>query len=103
MTSATKEAITHPDLDEIQLPDVLAALSDPVRLRMVAALAEGERTCGSIEVPVAKSTVTHHIRVLREAGLIYQRQEGTARVTGLRSEDLERRFPGLLETVLAAA
>jgi DNA-binding transcriptional ArsR family regulator len=102
MVTETKEPIAHPELEEIELATVLHALSDPVRLRMVAALAEGERTCGSIEVPVTKSTVTHHIKVLREAGLIHQRQEGTARVTGLRREELDARFPGLLETILAS-
>jgi DNA-binding transcriptional ArsR family regulator len=83
---------------------VLHALSDPVRLRIVAALADtGEQTCGSIDLPVAKSTCTHHFRALREAGVINQREVGTARVNSLRHDDLEARFPGLLRTVLDAA
>jgi DNA-binding transcriptional ArsR family regulator len=52
---------------------------------------------------VTKSTCTHHFKVLREAGVIQQRQEGTSRLNTLRRDDLEARFPGLLETVLAAA
>jgi len=93
----------EPGRDEIELPAVLHALSDPVRLQIVAKLSDGvEHTCGSIELPVTKSTCTHHFRVLREAGLIHQRQEGTSRRNSLRSEDLEARFPGLLGTVLAA-
>jgi DNA-binding transcriptional ArsR family regulator len=52
---------------------------------------------------VTKSTCTHHFKVLREAGIIHQRQEGTARRNTLRRNDLETRFPGLLETVLAAS
>jgi DNA-binding transcriptional ArsR family regulator len=102
MTTQTAEEIAHPHRDEIELAAVLHALSDPVRLRMVAALAasEGEPTCGSFDVPVTKSTCTHHFRVLREAGLIHQRPQGTARRNRLRREDLEARFPGLLETIL---
>src|SRR2546421_5446447 len=97
--------ITHPEPDEIELAAVLQALSDPVRLRIVAALADAdaEQTCGSFDLPVTKSTCTHHFKVLREAGVIRQRQEGTSRLNSLRREDLEARFPGLLETVLQAA
>ena len=96
--------LAHPELDEVELAAVLHALSDPVRLRIVAALASGEElTCGSIDVPVTKSTCTHHFRVLRDAGLIHQRQEGTARLNALRREELDARFPNLLETILGAA
>ena len=102
MTTQIAEEIAHPDRSEIELGAVLHALSDPVRLRIVAALAasEGALPCGSFQVPVTKSTCTHHFKVLREAGLIHQRQEGTARLNTLRRDDLEARFPGLLETVL---
>ena len=84
---------------------MLHAFSDPVRLKIVAALAaaEGEHTCGSFDVPVTKSTCTHHFKVLREAGVIQQRQEGTARLNTLRRDDLEARFPGLLSTILQSA
>jgi DNA-binding transcriptional ArsR family regulator len=100
----TLEAIAHPSRAELDLAAVLHALSDPVRLRIVAGLADGgERSCGSFDVPVTKSTCTHHFKVLREAGVIAQRQEGTARLNVLRRDDLEARFPGLLGTVLRAA
>ena len=97
--------IAHPSRAEIELGAVLHALSDPVRLKMVAVLAgaESEPTCGSFDVPVTKSTCTHHFKVLREAGVIHQRQEGTARRNMLRRDDLEARFPGLLATILQAA
>jgi DNA-binding transcriptional ArsR family regulator len=86
------------------LERVLHALSDPVRLRIVAALAEeGELSCGGFDVPVSKSTCTHHFRVLREAGIISQRQVGTTRLNELRRADLDSRFPGLLDTILQAA
>jgi DNA-binding transcriptional ArsR family regulator len=97
--------VTHPTRDEIELPVVLHALSDPVRLKMVRHLAEAgaEQACRSFDVPVTKSTCTHHFKVLREAGIIQQRQQGTARLNALREDDLEARFPGLLNTILAAA
>jgi DNA-binding transcriptional ArsR family regulator len=97
--------MAHPTRDELELPAVLHALSDPVRLRMVRYLASAgeERSCRSFDVPVTKSTCTHHFKVLREAGIIHQRQQGTARLNTLRDEDLEARFPGLLSTILAAA
>ena len=82
---------------------MLHALSDPMRLRIVAGLAVGsERTCGSFDLPVVKSTCTHHFKVLREEGVIRQRLAGTTKLNSLRREDLEARFPGLLEAVLRA-
>jgi DNA-binding transcriptional ArsR family regulator len=94
----------HPAVEQIELPAVLHALSDPVRLEIVRSLHEcgGERRCGGFDVPVTKSTLTHHFRVLREAGLISQRQDGTARLTRLRLDDVEARFPGVLEPILRA-
>jgi DNA-binding transcriptional ArsR family regulator len=104
MKTTTAEPIAHPDLDEIELPAVLHALSDPVRLRIVAGLARADDvSCGSFELPVTKSTCTHHFKVLREAGIIRQRQAGTARLNTLRREELDARFPGLLATILDAA
>ena len=97
------EALPHPERHELELAAVLHALSDPMRLRIVAALAGGEElTCKSIDLPVVKSTCTHHFRVLREAGVIRQRQVGNTRLNSLRREDLAARFPGLLEAVLSS-
>jgi DNA-binding transcriptional ArsR family regulator len=97
-------ALAHPDCAQFELAAVLHALSDPVRLRIVAALAErGELTCSAIELPVSKSTCTHHYRVLREAGVIRQRAEGTMRLNSLRREDLDRCFPGLIDAVISSA
>jgi DNA-binding transcriptional ArsR family regulator len=94
--------MAHPALEDVLLTDVLTALSDPVRLQIVAALARegGERSCKSFDLPVTKSTCTHHFRVLREAGVIRQRVEGTTRLNSLRREELDQRFPGLLDAVL---
>ncbi len=99
-----QDPLCHPARAEIELAAVLHALSDPMRLRIVVALAfEDKRTCGSFKLPVTKSTCTHHFRVLREAGVIRQRVEGTTRLNSLRREDLDGRFPGLLDSVLQAA
>jgi DNA-binding transcriptional ArsR family regulator len=105
MTTSAPEPIPHPAADELELGAILHALSDPVRLRIVAELAQGEVecTCGSFELPVTKSTCTHHFKVLREAGVIKQRQQGTTRLNKLRRVDLEDRFPGLLACILRAA
>ena len=97
--------LEHPDRSEIRLEAVLHALSDPMRLRAVRALAaEGsEMACSDVELDVSKSTCTHHFRVLREAGVISQNYRGTSKMNGLRRADLDAIFPGLLDSVLAAA
>lgn len=98
-------SLEHPARADIRLADVLHALADPVRLRIVCALAaaEGELNCADIELPVSKSTCTHHFRVLREHGVIQQLYRGTAKMNGLRRADLEALFPGLIDGVLRAA
>ncbi len=102
---STRLALEHPERDTLELTTVLHALSDPIRLELVRELAldGGERACGSFSVPVAKSTATYHWRVLREAGVVTGRDEGTRRLHRLRRDDLEDRFPGLLDAVLRAA
>jgi len=96
--------IHHPAADELDLTDVLHALSDPVRLQVVWNLAhEGERPCGSIACEVSKSTLSHHLKVLREAGVTRTRADGTQRLLSLRRAELDIRFPGLLEAVLQSA
>ncbi|MEU9042782.1 MULTISPECIES: metalloregulator ArsR/SmtB family transcription factor [unclassified Kitasatospora] len=98
-----RPALAHPATEEIDLLDVLHALSDPTRMTIVRVLrAEPERACGTFPVDVAPSTLSHHFKVLRESGLISQREEANRRFSALRTVDLEQRFPGLLDTVLAA-
>jgi DNA-binding transcriptional ArsR family regulator len=94
----------HPERSEIELPAVLHALSDPHRLEIVRRLAKDSepRPCGSLDFGVTKSTMTHHYRTLREAGVIRQERRGTTKLTWLRRDDLDARFPGLLEAVLAS-
>ena len=93
----------HPPVEELSLPCVLHALSDPVRLIVVNSLASsGEQPCGTFPVPVAKSTLSHHLRVLREAGITRVREEGTLHYLSLRRADLDSRFPGVLDAVLSS-
>ena len=98
-------AFEHPSREEIDLSSVLHALSDPQRRGIVAELAASEdpRPCGSFAPEITKSTRTHHFRVLREAGLVEQWKEGTSKMSRLRRDDIEARFPGLLDSVLEAA
>ncbi|MGO4170903.1 ArsR/SmtB family transcription factor [Bosea sp. TAF32] len=90
-----------PASEEIALEDVFHALSDPFRLEVIRRLAtEGEASCQALEGDRPKSSVSHHFRVLREAGLIRTRNEGATRMNALRRDDIEQRFPGLLACVL---
>ncbi|HET6500411.1 MAG TPA: helix-turn-helix domain-containing protein [Amycolatopsis sp.] len=98
------DLVAGPERDEIRIEAVLHALADPVRLEVVRQLArqDGEIACGGLDVPVSKSTLTHHLRTLREAGVTATRQQGTIRLQSLRRNDLDELFPGLLDGVLAA-
>lgn len=94
--------VTEPAIDTVMIDAVLSALADPVRLTFVRALdAAGDWTCGSdvlrdSGVSIAKSTLSHHVKVLRDAGMIRTRVSGTRRLVTLRHDEIEGRFPGLL-------
>lgn len=91
----------HPSREDLVLSTVLYALSDPIRLSVVRDIRQnGEQACNSFTVPIAKSTLSHHLRALREAGIVRTRIQGTQRFISLRAEDLEVRFPGVLSTIL---
>jgi DNA-binding transcriptional ArsR family regulator len=106
MTSETAAAPLL-DLDHVDLLTLLQALSDPVRLEIVRQLAAcpcpGEMACGQIRLPVSKSTVTHHMRVLADAGVVSEREAGTRKFMALRREELDERFPGVLDAVIRSA
>jgi DNA-binding transcriptional ArsR family regulator len=97
-------SLEHPPVEDLDLVEVLQALGDPVRLQIVRFLADqdGAVACHAIPVPVSKSTGSHHLKVLREAGIVTARVDGTRKYHTLRRDDLEARFPGLLESVLRA-
>jgi DNA-binding transcriptional ArsR family regulator len=99
----TQDGYQHPAIADVSLADVLHALSDPLRLSIVATLRDGgARGWGEFEAPVAASTLSHHMKVLRLAGLILTRRDGTRCQVSLRPE-IEERFPGLLATVVGLA
>jgi DNA-binding transcriptional ArsR family regulator len=98
-------ALDEPSTDRLDLPVVLAALADPGRLAIVRALAEGgEECCNKVGersgLTVGKSTLSHHLKVLRESGVTHTRMQGTHRYVSLRREDLDGTFPQLLDAVL---
>lgn len=99
------ELTAEPDAAELALVTVLAALADLVRMTYVQALfrlATATR-CGEVlkdtSITIGKSTLSHHLRVLREAGLTHTEIDGSYRFVSLRRDDLEARFPGLLAVV----
>ena len=95
--------LSVPPMSKVDLDHVLRALADPQRRRVVVALVadpnDGERACSSFDLPVAKSTRTHHWRTLREAGLVTQRDAGNGTYVRLRRTEFDKRFPGLLDTL----
>jgi DNA-binding transcriptional ArsR family regulator len=94
----------NPDVDQLKFTEVMAALADPIRVGLVRVLSDDvERGWGDLRAPVANSTLSHHLKVLRVAGIAWCREEGTRCFVKLRREDLESRFPHLLSAVLAAA
>lgn len=101
---SSMRTLLHPACEDLSLPNILYALGDPVRLRIVGQLAAVNQaiSCGDISVvhEVPKSTGSHQFKVLREAGLIRMVPQGRRVLVSLRKEDLELRFPGLLEIIL---
>ncbi|WP_031077520.1 ArsR/SmtB family transcription factor [Streptomyces sp. NRRL WC-3742] len=102
---ATARVIKHPGVEDVNVQQVLEALADPARRTVVRTLAHSTThlSCGSFDLPVGRSTTSHHFTVLREAGLLRQYYIGTTKMNALRTEELEQRFPGLLNAVISAA
>jgi DNA-binding transcriptional ArsR family regulator len=99
--------IPHPAAAELDLATVMRTVGDPVRLRIVRELAargEAELTCGQISdlLGLPTSTCSYHLRLLREAGLTRSRPAGTERRVTVRRDDLEERFPGLVDVLVRA-
>lgn len=98
------DAEGHPAPEDMELGKIFAALADPLRRKVVLTLlqedGETPRACGTFGMPVAKATRTHHFRVLREAGLIFQVDRGNGRLSSLRRAELDQRFPGLLDLLM---
>lgn len=104
MATNTSRDLAHPDIDTVQLTDVLFALSEPARLDLVRLIAaEGPQSvanCQVVDPQAPKSTFSHHLKALREAGLVRNVPAGRQRMISLRREEIDRRFPGLLDSVL---
>jgi DNA-binding transcriptional ArsR family regulator len=95
----------HPPRDEITLAGVLAALADPMRLRIVKTLFAKDQCMSCTEAApcpdMAKSTLSNHFRILREAGLVQTSKQGVEHRNVLREDDINARFPKLLKTILS--
>jgi DNA-binding transcriptional ArsR family regulator len=100
----TLTTLEHPPVDALDLATIMGALADQHRLAIVRTLAaDGERVCGTFDLGISKATRSHHLKILRESGVTRTRVEGTRRIVSLRRDDLDARFPGLLDALLAAA
>jgi DNA-binding transcriptional ArsR family regulator len=101
-------SLPHPTRDQIELPMVLDCLGDPTRLGIVCTIAKADQAatelrCGDFSAFSGKSNLAYHFAKLREAGLIRTRIVGTTRYMRLRRNDLDARFPGLLDAVIKSA
>ena len=97
-------SLPHPTREQLELPAILDALSDPTRLKLFIEISQrDESPCGAFTHLASKTNVTYHVQRLREAGLVWVRIQGTSRLISLRREDVDARFPGLLDSILAAA
>lgn len=97
--------IKHPTIEQVELTDIMYALADPTRLEIVILLAQAGKklTCGEINLNRPKSSMSHHFKILRSAGLVETLIEGTEHMNSLRLEEVESKFPGVLSAVLKAA
>ncbi len=97
------EPLPEPSIDDLKLEAILGALADPLRLTIVRKLLlesdAYDHSCRWFELDRPKSSLTHHFKTLRAAGLIQQRQYGLERRSRVRTEDLNERFPSLLDLV----
>jgi DNA-binding transcriptional ArsR family regulator len=101
-TTADIEKIPHPATATLDLATVMRVVGDPVRLQVVRLLSDGRpRVCGEISgaLGLPASTSSYHLRLLRDAGVIRSRAQGTLRVVSLRRDDLDERFPGLVDVL----
>ena len=97
--------IKHPTIDQVELTDIMYALADPTRLEIVTLLAKAGRklTCGEIDLNRPKSSMSHHFKILRSAGLVETLIEGTEHMNSLRLGEIEQKYPGVLNAVINAA
>ncbi len=94
----------HPNIEEVDLVDIMYALSDPTRLEIIRSLAEAgrEMTCGELIFNRPKSSMSHHFKILRGAGLVRTVIKGTEHLNSLRLSEIEEKFPAVLGSILDA-
>jgi len=100
--TSTRTKIPHPATESLDLATIMRTLGDPVRLEIVRLLADDRpRVCGELStaLDIPASTGSYHLKLLREAGVTRTRAQGTVRLISLRREDLEARFPGLVDVL----
>lgn len=97
--------IKHPNIEQVELTDIMYALSDPTRIEIVTLLAKAGRklTCGEVDLNRPKSSMSHHFKILRSAGLVETVIEGTEHMNSLRLSEIEQKFPGVLSSVIKAS
>ena len=96
--------IKHPNIEQVELIEILYALADPTRMEIVVRLAKAGRklTCGELDLNRPKSSMSHHFKILRSAGLVETLVDGTEHMNSLRLEEIKQKYPGVLESVLKA-
>jgi DNA-binding transcriptional ArsR family regulator len=100
--AATRDKIPHPDAAALDLATIMRTLGDPLRLDIVRLLADDvARPCGDVsdQLGLPVSTCSYHLRLMREAGITRTRAAGTQRLISLRRDDLDARFPGLVDVL----
>ncbi|GBQ27720.1 ArsR/SmtB family transcription factor [Gluconacetobacter sacchari] len=97
-----ESGISHPDEATLSLEAIFHALSDPYRLRIVRSLAASAcpLNCGDLSFDRPKSSMSHHFRILRAAGVLHTTTQGVEHRNSLRRDALDRRFPGLMAAIL---
>jgi DNA-binding transcriptional ArsR family regulator len=92
----------HPQIEQVDLTDIMYALSEPARVEIVRQLAQADEpmSCGELNAGRPKSSMSHHFKILRDSGLIETRIDGKEHFNTLRLADVEKKFPGLLKSVL---
>lgn len=95
------QPLFHPNPEDVPLERVLHALGDAVRLTILRTVAKAETvSCRGVCDVLPASTLSHQLRILREAGLVRSERCGKAVMNRLRREEVDARFPGLLDLVL---
>lgn len=96
------ERIKNTPIEQVELTDLMYALSDPTRLEIIKCLKKGNRemTCGEIDLARPKSSMSHHFKILRNAGIVYTEVSGKEHLNSLRINELEKKFPGVLKSIL---